>query len=526
MSALILVVDDVAANVKLLEAKLTNEYYNVITARDGFEALEQVRAHKPDLVLLDVMMPKMDGFETCRQLKADPDISHIPVVMVTALSDISDRVQGLEAGADDFITKPINDMALFARVRSLVRIKLLMDELRLREKTGTQIGVLGDANAFTQDVTGANILLLSDDVVESQQLKQVLSRQYNVQTMESVDILYDYINSNAETIDLLILPGHIGDIDGLRVATKLRQIEAFRHVPVIMQVDEEESSLMLKGLELGVNDYLIHPVDANELLARTKTQIRRKKYQKMLKSNYLDSVSMAVTDALTGLYNRHYLNAHMTNMLDQARSQNRPLSVMMMDMDHFKSVNDTYGHDVGDEVLVELAKRIIANVRSTDLAARIGGEEFVVLMPDTSARDALDMAERMRVYVEEKAFSAQKGEVQLSKTISIGVATYNGEQIDEPESILKRADTQLYAAKHGGRNCVCPKTVEEVNAIVTPVVSSQPEQEQVEEARPRGLLQRFGRIIQRGSVTNADNAQEDAGHVQNIQPTPPKDTGF
>ncbi|MGH6980414.1 MAG: response regulator, partial [Stellaceae bacterium] len=134
MSARILVVDDVTVNVRLLEAKLASEYFNVLTAFNGEKALEIAKAERPDLVLLDVMMPGMDGFEVCKRLKADPVTAEIPVVMVTALSDVSDRVKGLEAGADDFLTKPVNDVALFARVRSLVRLRRMMEEWHHREE--------------------------------------------------------------------------------------------------------------------------------------------------------------------------------------------------------------------------------------------------------------------------------------------------------------------------------------------------------------------------------------------------------
>ena len=141
MTARILVVDDVEPNVRLLEAKLTLEYYEVLTAHDGLTALEIASAERPDIILLDVMMPGMDGFETCRRLKSDPATSHIPVVMVTALDHVSDRIRGLEAGADDFLTKPVNDLQLMTRVRSLVRLKMLTDELRLRASTTRNIGI-------------------------------------------------------------------------------------------------------------------------------------------------------------------------------------------------------------------------------------------------------------------------------------------------------------------------------------------------------------------------------------------------
>ena len=133
MSARVLVVDDVEANVKLLEAKLSSEYFDVLSAYNGRSALEIADSEVPDVILLDVMMPRMDGFEVCRRLKANPRTADVPVVMVTALSDVANRLRGLEAGADDFLTKPVNDIALFARVRSLARLKRMMEEWRLRE---------------------------------------------------------------------------------------------------------------------------------------------------------------------------------------------------------------------------------------------------------------------------------------------------------------------------------------------------------------------------------------------------------
>ena len=145
MTARVLVVDDILSNVKLLEAKLTTEYFEVVTAYSGEEALKRVAAEPPDIVLLDVMMPGMDGFEVCRRIKADPKTAHVPVIMVTALDQPADRIAGLDAGADDFLTKPIDDTALFARVRSLVRLKMMTDELLMREETGQSLGLVEGA---------------------------------------------------------------------------------------------------------------------------------------------------------------------------------------------------------------------------------------------------------------------------------------------------------------------------------------------------------------------------------------------
>jgi two-component system cell cycle response regulator len=451
MTAQILVVDDVAANVKLLEAKLISDYYEVITASDGFEAIEQAKAHKPDLILLDVMMPGMDGFETCQRLKADPELSHIPVVMVTALSEKTDRLKGLEAGADDFITKPINDSAMFARVKSLIRIKTLLDELRLRDTTGMQMGVdTNENNSFVADVAGAKVLLVDDDSVQSKQILSKLDETYKTQLIEDPEKALQVAKEGA--FDAIIISTFLADMDGLRLASHLKTQEETRNVPILVFVDEDEHHVMLKALEMGINDYLTAPVDKNEMAVRVRTQLRRKRYQDALKSQYQKSVSMALTDGLTGLYNRHYLNVHLGNMVKQSLKNERKFALMIMDMDHFKSVNDTYGHDAGDMVLKQLAGLITNAARATDLAARFGGEEFVVLMPETSEEASLGAANRMREMVERTPFSVGNNKT-INLTISIGIANLI-KTGDSAENLIKRADEALYEAKHSGRNRV------------------------------------------------------------------------
>ncbi len=451
MTAQILVVDDVPANIKVLEAKLTSEYYDVITAKDGYEAIAIAKKSKPDLILLDVMMPGIDGFETCKKLKEDAEIAHIPVVMVTALSEKSDRLKGLEAGADDFLTKPINDMALLARVKSLVRIKMLLDELRLRDKTNLQMGLEVVDNSLISDISGTRILLVDDDQVQG---KQIVSK---LQELHKIDWEQDpsAVVAKAKTgdYDIILMSTELVGADGLRIASQIKSMEETRNVPVLVMVDEDDSRLMLKALEMGINDYMTMPVDRNEMTARVRTQIRRKRYQEALKAQYQKSVSMAVTDGLTGLYNRHFLNNHLTNMVRQALGDGKHLSVMIMDMDHFKMVNDTYGHDVGDKVLKQLSQIILKTSRATDLVARFGGEEFVILMPETDDAAALNGANRMREAVESTPFIIDDAGGTIQKTISIGVANIHPDG-DSADAIMKRADEALYGAKHGGRNQV------------------------------------------------------------------------
>lgn len=448
MTARVLVVDDVLPNVKLLEAKLSREYFQVVSAMNGKEALAKVESENPDIILLDVMMPEMDGFEVCRRLKQDPRTAHIPVVMVTALSELSDRVQGLEAGADDFLTKPVNDIALFARVRSLVRLKMTMDELRLREQTSSGFGVAQLSNAEFDSAPG-RVLLVEDREIHRRSLTQALSEKHETTAVASGAEALERVRAGG--FELIVVSLGLKESDALRLCSQLRSMEETRSVPLLILVDDQpdEMGRLVKGLEIGVNDYLIRPVDRNELNARVRTQLRRRRYEERLRANYHLSMAMAVTDPLTGLYNRRYMESHLASLLSQSRPD-RPLSLLIMDIDHFKPINDTHGHAAGDEVLREFAGRIARSIRGIDLAARYGGEEFVVIMPDTTLAAAASVAERLRLAVSEETFRVPGQAAGLRVTTSIGVAGPGG----GADEMLKRADAALYEAKRAGRNRV------------------------------------------------------------------------
>jgi two-component system cell cycle response regulator len=453
MSARVLVVDDVLPNVKLLAAKLTREYFNVLTAFNGPDALEMVRKESPDIVLLDVMMPGMDGFEVCEKIRSDPATMHIPVVMVTALSDIADRVRGLEAGADDFLTKPVNDIALFARVRSLVRLKMMMDEWRLRESTSGQFGVIERSGTMlSESFERASVLVLEDSALDLEKVKETLQRDHN--TVYSADTGAKALERALGTpLDLVVVSLTLLNEDGLRLCSQLRSHERTRQVPILLMVDDGDLVQVAKGLELGANDYVVKPVDRNELLARARTQIRRKRYQERLRSNYEQSLSMALTDSLTGVFNRRYVNAHLPRLLERAIDSHKPVSVLMFDIDHFKVVNDTYGHAIGDEVLREVSARASRNLRTFDLVARLGGEEFIVILPDTDGEAALIVAERLRSRIADTPFAVSAGRGEINVTVSIGISI-GGRLGDTAEGLVRRADEALYEAKRSGRNCV------------------------------------------------------------------------
>ncbi len=452
MSARVLVVDDIFPNVKLLEAKLSSEYYDVLTASNGKEALEKVEAENPDLVLLDVMMPGMDGFEVCQRIKQNPASAHIPVVMVTALTETEDKVRGLEAGADDFLSKPINDTALMARVRSLVRLKMTTDEWRVRENTASQLGVVdGFSNVMEQSTKGANILVIEDKDYEERKIFQTLQQDdHNITTVHSGADLMARIS--AQNFDLIIISLNLDNEDGLRLCSHVRSNEKSRLSPILMIAESADMKRVAHGLEIGAHDYILRPVERNELLARVRTQIRRKRFQERLKSSYEISLSMALTDSLTGLYNRRYLEVHLEKLLEKNRETRKFLCVLIIDIDHFKSVNDTYGHNVGDEILKTFASRLKNNLRPTDLVARMGGEEFIVILPDVTEERAFMVAERLRRAIAGDDFQCKVEGGMLPITTSIGGAIIDFEPHDVT-SVFERADKMLYEAKNLGRNC-------------------------------------------------------------------------
>jgi two-component system cell cycle response regulator len=374
------------------------------------------------------------------------------VVLVTALDGRADRITGLEAGADDFLTKPIDDVMLFARVRSLSRLKLIIDELREREASGRRIGVIASA-ASRLGGSGGRVLIVDDNERQAQRLLSELSLEHR----PVIEIDPDKAHLTARgPVDLVIVNATARAFDGLRFAATLRSDEATRHLPILAIVDPDERSRVVKALEIGVNDLLSKPVDPQEMAARVRTQIKRKRYADFLRDNLDHSLELAVTDQLTGLHNRRYMTGQLAALVNRAVRGGEPVAALMIDIDHFKKINDSFGHPIGDEVLREFAVRLASNVRAIDLPCRYGGEEFTVIMPDTKLEDAQRIAERIRLHVAGSPFRVAHGEEQLTVTISIGVASTSGEE-DSPEALLKRADDAVYEAKAAGRNKVVAK---------------------------------------------------------------------
>jgi two-component system cell cycle response regulator len=454
MTARVLVVDDIAANVKLLEARLSAEYFDVVTAMNGMEALAICERAECDLVLLDVMMPGMDGFEVCRRLKSNTATHHIPVVMVTALDQPSDRVRGLEAGADDFLTRPIPELELLARVRSLSRLKMVTDELRMRALTSREIGLESPEREAVSD-TGRDgrVLIVDDRPASYERIAATLAKEHQVDV--EIDPSQAVFHAADGKYDLLIVSLGLENFDALRLCSQIRSLDRTRNLPMLAITEPDNNARMLRGLEIGVNDFLVRPIDKNELLARARSQVRKGRYTERLRDNVQLSIEAAITDALTSLFNRRYMESHLGALVEQAISRGKPLAVLIIDIDYFKAINDGHGHDAGDDVLRDFAMRIKRSIRGIDLACRYGGEEFVIVMPETDMAVAAMVAERLRRRIAAEPFAVQQGTRSLPVTISIGIAGLRGKE-DNAAGILKRADQALYRAKRDGRNRVVP----------------------------------------------------------------------
>jgi len=451
MSARVLVVDDIPVNVRLLKAKLSAEYYNVITASSGREALEIIESEPPDIVLLDVMIPEMDGFEVCRRIKAYPATALLPVIMMTALSEQSDRVAGLEAGADDFLTKPVRDLALFARVRSLLRVKMLLDELRLREETSRQMNILRDVENRDELLHGKRVLFVGEDAMEGDLIASIFDEGSHVDAFsESAAVMQKALEQN---YNMVFVSLSLSGSDPLRLCSQLRSQTETRHIPILVIVDDSEQEQVSKALELGVSDYIMRPIDFSEVRARALTQLSYKRHHEELRGALEKSVDMAFTDGLIGLYNRRFVTRHLSGLAQGPNAEGRDIALIMVDIDHFKNVNDTYGPDVGDQVIKEISARLQVIVRGQDLAARLGGEEFLIVISTATEEIAQMIAERIRDEIDNVPIKAATLRGSVDVTVSVGVAMRDN-AFETPEVQLKRADEALYAAKRGGRDCV------------------------------------------------------------------------
>ena len=450
----ILIVDDDPLNVKLLAAMLPVETYESIFAYGGDEALKIVALDKPDLILLDVMMPKTNGLEVTKRLKNDPHTRDIPVILVTAMDGTNNKIMGLEAGADEFLNKPINKAELLARIKSLLRLKQYQDKLKNHADSSNFIVPPADTERLLQGALNLpSILLVEDNEKDSKLIHSYLHGEpYQIKLAKDG---HDAISrAQQENIDLILLDILLPGIDGFEVCRLLKEREQTSNIQIVAITSLQDLDSKIKGIELGADDYLVKPINRHELRVRVKALIKKKAYLDSLHVSYEMALNSAITDKLTGLYNHGYFKHFLSFEIKRSLRHQTPVSLLMMDIDGFKLYNDQLGHLAGDQILKEIGQVVKANIRQIDLAARYGGEEFAVIMPNTDPHEALKIAERLRQTIKTHPLPPEISLTAKNLSVSIGVAGYP--PYDESVRVLvQQADRALYKAKREGKDRVC-----------------------------------------------------------------------
>ena len=480
MPGRILIVDDIPTNRILLRVRLAAAFYDVIQAATGAEALELVARHAPDLVLIGARLGDCDSLDLCRAitgmaasvppLQPDQPPAHLteapplrpPVLILAAQADRCLRLDALAAGAEDVLAFPLDDLLLQARLRSLMRVGDAVQETRLRDGTSRALGFAEVAPGLLRPT---RICVLSDSAPDHLPWYSGLAVTMTgrITHHDSRAFLRDVTPGDTPDLCIVVMERPLAT-PGLRLLSELRAHPETRHSAILLILAEPDNLVAADALDLGAGDVMAGAIDTSELAARGATLIRRKQMADQLRSTLRDGLRAAVTDPLTGLYNRRYALPHLARMADHATQSGRRFAVMLADLDHFKSINDRFGHAAGDAVLVEVARRLRANLRAVDLIARIGGEEFLLALPDTDRSEARVAARRLCRIIAQDPFDLPGHAAPVTVTVSIGVAMgqhlpqlHNA--LDDPlhdtvQRLINQADRALYGAKACGRNQV------------------------------------------------------------------------
>lgn len=450
MNGRILIVDDVASNRIIYRARLAAAFYDVSLASDGagcLAAAQVVADQRPDLILLDLGLPDMPGHQVLQRLRSDPRSRDIPVIVLTASQDPGERLAAFGAGADEVLLKPASDQVLLARLRNLLRNRI---GAGFGADTALPLAGLAEAPAAFQPAGTVAVVSERPDLAQRLQHDLAPHLRDRLVVLSRSQALAEAAASGGP--DVFVLPEDDSSAaDALRLLSELKSHQATHHAAVCVQGLGGQADVAAMAFDLGADDVTGPEVAPAELALRLQSLMRRKRAADGQRARMQDSLRLAMVDPLTGLFNRRYAVPQLHAIAVRAAETGQDFAVMVIDLDRFKLVNDRHGHAAGDEVLVEIARRLTANLREGDLLARIGGEEFLVVLPDSDRPHARKVAERLCRAVEERPISLPSGQ-GLTITVSIGVAVSDGgASID---AVVEQADQALLQSKGAGRNRV------------------------------------------------------------------------
>ena len=456
MAGRILIVDDVATNRIVLKVKLTEARYEVLVAEDAATGLQLARSRLPDLVLMDGCLSGQGGVAALRQLREDPATARIPVIIMLGTGDPDSRLAALQAGADDVMTKPMDEPRMLARLRALLRSCGMTEEMRVRDAALGPIGMTEAPGSFARP---GLVALVAEKPGPAMHMRRALALHMTdslvIRTRDAALGVPD--DPPMPCPDVYVIEADLaGKGDGLRLMSDLRSRSATRHSAVCVHLRAPSHSDAAMAFDLGADDVIDAGLEPREVAARLSRLLDRKRRDDQLRATLSDGLRLAVIDPLTGLFNRRYALAQLGRIAERAQRGDSGFAVLAIDLDRFKAVNDSFGHAAGDCVLIEVARRLSLSMRAGDLLGRIGGEEFIVVLPQTAASNALALANRLRLAVEAAPVRIDTA-TAISVTISVGLAVsgpLTPAGAEPVSATLARADRALLRAKADGRNQV------------------------------------------------------------------------
>lgn len=454
MPGKLLIVDSIATNRIVLTVRLENAFYDVSQAESSADALAYLKTATPDLILINGQLQDQDAIHFCEALRRQKKTAYLPILIICNDNGRDERLRALKAGANDVLVRPIQEDVMLARLRSLLRTHETAEESQLREHTNKALGFAETPAGFTPRY---NILLATYDSGTSKRWAALLKPALPYAFVPKVhgEALRDMPSAPAPDLFIIAIDDRNPE-PGLRLIAETRARAATRNAGVLVIMDRQDRRTLVDSMDMGAHDVMVHGFDVDETVSRISTLVKQKKFADNLRADLKSGLQAAVTDELTGLFNRRYATMHTKKLVEQAHRKGRQIAVMLADLDHFKSVNDQYGHAVGDTVLVGATRRIRENLRGVDLVARMGGEEFLIVLPETSVERAEDTAARLCTLLRETPIALEDHVSKVPITMSIGIAMAGRGLPDmSVDELLDQADKALYEAKARGRDQVC-----------------------------------------------------------------------